>query len=79
MKLASYKAGRDGKLIIVSRDLKRAADASAVAPTLQSALDDWDRISSKLAALAADLEAGKAQHFAFDPEQCASPLPRAYG
>lgn len=79
MKLASYKAGRDGKLIIVSRDLKMAADASLVAPTLQSALDDWDRISPKLAELAADLETGKAQHFAFDPTLCASPLPRAYG
>jgi fumarylacetoacetate (FAA) hydrolase len=79
MKLASYKAGRDGKLIIVSRDLKRAADASIVAPTLQSALDDWDRISPKLAELAADLEAGKTQQFAFDPNRCASPLPRAYG
>jgi fumarylacetoacetate (FAA) hydrolase len=79
MKLASLKSGRDGRLIVVSRDLKNAADASAIAPTLQSALDHWDRISPQLANLAAALESGKAPHFAFDPSYCASPLPRAYG
>ena len=35
MKLASLKGGRDGRLVVVSRDLSRCADASAVAPTLQ--------------------------------------------
>ena len=40
MKLASLKHGRDGRLVVVSRDLTRAADASAVAPTLRQALDD---------------------------------------
>ena len=42
MKLASLKDGRDGQLIIVSRDLSKAADASDIVPTLQAALDDWD-------------------------------------
>jgi len=79
MKLASFKAGRDGRLLIVSRDLKRATEASAVASTLQSALDDWGRISPKLAQLAEALEAGNVPHIIFDPAQCASPLPRAYG
>ena len=32
MKLASLKEGRDGRLVIVSRDLTRAVDASDVAP-----------------------------------------------
>ena len=45
MKLASLKHGRDGALVVVSRDLSRAADASMVVPTLQDALDDWCRRS----------------------------------
>jgi fumarylacetoacetate (FAA) hydrolase len=40
MKLASLKHGRNGKLVIVSKDLTRAALASSIAPTLQAALDD---------------------------------------
>ena len=40
MKLASLKHGRDGRLAVVSRDLKRMALASEIAPTLQAALDD---------------------------------------
>ena len=78
MKLASLKDGRDGRLVVVSRDLRRAADASAVASTLQAALDDWERVSPRLADLSQALEAGGVAHRPFDPAQCASPLPRAY-
>ena len=49
MKLASLKGGRDGRLVVVSRDLTRAADASAVAPTLRDALDDWAAAEPRLA------------------------------
>ena len=52
MKLASLKSGRDGALVIVSRDLTRAVSAETIAPTLQSALDDWAQVSPKLEALA---------------------------
>ena len=50
MKLATLRVpgARDGRLVIVSRDLSRAADASTVVPTLQAALDDWSRVSSRL-------------------------------
>ena len=41
MKLASLKHGRDGRLVVVSRDLSRCVDAVAVSPTLQHALDNW--------------------------------------
>ncbi len=78
MKLASLKGGRDGQLVVVSRDLAYAADASAIAKTLQSALDDWENLLPKLAQLSNSLEAGTTAKFAFDPAQCASPLPRAY-
>ena len=78
MKLGSLKGGRDGRLIVVSRDLQRYADASAVAPTLQAALDDWDQAAPRLTEIADALEAGRIAHLAFDPAKCASPLPRAY-
>jgi fumarylacetoacetate (FAA) hydrolase len=78
MKLSSLKGGRDGRLVIVSRDLSRMADASSVAPTLQAALDDWTRSSAQLAGIANALENGDLEHLPFDPTQCASPLPRAY-
>lgn len=80
MKLATLKNGsRDGRLVIVSRDLSRAVDASAVAPTLQRAIENWSRVEPQLQALSATLNAGKAADaFAFDPAQAMAPLPRAY-
>ncbi len=78
MKLASLKSGRDGRLMVVSRDLSRAADAVAVASTLQAALDNWDASAPRLTEIADALEAGRIAHVPFAPEKCASPLPRAY-
>jgi fumarylacetoacetate (FAA) hydrolase len=78
MKLASLKSGRDGRLVVVSRDLSRCADASAVAATLQAALDDWDAAAPRLTEIADALEAGRIAHTPFDADKCASPLPRAY-
>ncbi len=78
MKLASLKHGRDGRLVVVSRDLTRATDAFIVAPTLQAALDDWDRLGPRLQDLADQLEHGSVPSFRFHEHDCASPLPRAY-
>ena len=78
MKLASLRGGRDGKLVVVSRDLARCASAAPIAPTLQAALDDWDRVLPGLAALAAALEKGEGASEPFDQAACAAPLPRAY-
>jgi len=78
MKLASLKNGRDGQLIVVSRDLTIACDAADISPTLQAALDDWDILSPQLAARYEMLNAGQVESFAFDQTACASPLPRAY-
>ena len=59
MKLASLRTGgRDGTLIVVSRDLSRAVAVPDIAPTLQSALDDWANLSPRLATVAEALEAG---------------------
>lgn len=79
MKLASLKHGRDGKLIVVSRDLKRAIAADAVAPTLQFALDAWERCAPRLEQLYRELNDGSPiGSFSFRPQDCAAPLPRAY-
>ncbi len=78
MKLASLKAGRDGRLVVVSSDLTRCANASPIAPTLQAALDDWSRCEPLLREQARALDAGQAPDEPFDEAGCASPLPRAY-
>ncbi len=80
MKLASLKAGgRDGTLIVVSRDLSRGVSAASVAPTLQRALEDWSNSAPRLNALSEQLNAGKAADaFDIDMQALAAPLPRAY-
>ncbi|MGX1097106.1 fumarylacetoacetate hydrolase family protein [Amorphus sp. MBR-141] len=79
MKLASLKSGgRDGRLVVVSRDLTRMTDAGEVAPTLQAALDDWAHCGPKLAALAESLETGALPAERFHEHDAMSPLPRAY-
>lgn len=78
MKLASLKQGRDGRLVVVSKNLSRCADARDCAPTLQAALDDWDTIAPALATLSDHLESDPSFGEPFDQAACASPLPRAY-
>ncbi|WP_058833853.1 fumarylacetoacetate hydrolase family protein [Luteimonas abyssi] len=80
MKLGSLKeGGRDGTLIVVSRDLTRAVRATGIAPTLQRALEDWSNLAPRLNALAEQLEVGEAEGaFDVDMAALASPLPRAY-
>ena len=61
MKLGSLKeGGRDGTLIVVSRDLTRAVRATGIADTLQRALEDWSNTAPRLNALSAALDAGTA-------------------
>ena len=80
MKLATLKnETRDGQLIIVSRDLKFAVDASDLAPTLQAAIDNWHSLQPKLheryiALCKQEVEGA----FPFSESACHSPLPRAY-
>ena len=80
MKLGSLKeGGRDGSLIVVSRDLTRAVRATGIASTLQQALDDWSNAAPRLNALAESLDAGDADGvFDLDVTKLAAPLPRAY-
>jgi fumarylacetoacetate (FAA) hydrolase len=79
MKLGSRRAGRlDGELVVVSRDLRRVASAADIAPTLQAALDDWDRLRPALEALSARVNEGAVSSEPFEPDRMLSPLPRAY-
>ena len=79
MKLATLNDGtRDGKLVVVSKDLTRYCAADNIAPTLQSALDNWDEIAPKLEVLAQDVEHEAVPCERFHERDAMSPLPRAY-
>ncbi len=79
MKLASLKSGRDGALVIVSKDLTMAVDAGDIAPTLQALLDDWDALAPRAEQLSSALNNGSANGaFPLDMTKLAAPLPRAY-
>lgn len=79
MKLASLNDGtRDGSLIVVSRDLTRYYHASEIAPTMQAALDEWDRCAPLLETLFNAVQSGSVACQAFNPNDAHSPLPRAY-
>ncbi len=78
MKLASLPGGRDGRLVVVSRDLAWCAEAGHVVATLQAALDDWERHEPALRALAGELEHGAIPRERFHEREALAPLPRAY-
>lgn len=80
MKLATLKqGGRDGTLVVVNRGLTRAVRADEIAPTLQTALDNWDNVAPRLNTLFERLQDGACEAaFDLDVAQLAAPLPRCY-
>ncbi|WP_417684902.1 fumarylacetoacetate hydrolase family protein [Roseibium sp.] len=79
MKLATLKDGsRDGKLVIVNRELTRCTEATHIAPTLQAALDNWEKVAPKLEVLAESLSHDAVPSLRFHEHDAMSPLPRAY-
>jgi len=78
MKLASMPHGRDGRLVLVSKDLAWYTPADHLVPTLQAALDDWELYAPLLEALATELEHGAIPRERFHEREVAAPLPRAY-
>jgi len=80
MKLATLKDGsRDGRLVVVSRDLSRYQHVPKISATLQHALDNWELVSPALEQVYALLNTGDAvDTHPFDQQYCHSPLPRAY-
>jgi len=79
VKLGTLKDGsRDGRLVVVSQNLRRAAVAVPPAATLQAALDRWMQTAPGLRAQYAELNAGTASNaFDLDLRQLTAPLPRA--
>ncbi|KJJ96184.1 fumarylacetoacetate hydrolase [Burkholderiaceae bacterium 26] len=79
MKFATLPGeGTDGRLVLVSRDLQRAVDATPIAATLIDALERWEDVAPKLQARYDDLNAGRiADARAFDAAACLAPLPRS--
>lgn len=79
MKLGTLRdSSRDGTLVVVRRDNQVFTRAAEAAPTLQAALDDWERVSPSLRALSERLERGEIAGEPVDTTRFAPPLPRAY-
>ncbi len=80
MKLGTLKDGtRDGRLVVVSRDLARCVAVPEIARTLQAALDDWSATRPALEAISDEINTGRLpDEEPFDPGQVMAPLPRAY-
>jgi fumarylacetoacetate (FAA) hydrolase len=79
MKLATLRDGtRDGRLVVVSRDLARCMSVPGIATTLQQALDDWRPSAMELREVFDLLNDGSVAGEPFDEAACLSPLPRAY-
>jgi len=80
MKLATLKTGgRDGALVVVSRDLVTYQAVPEIARTMQAALDDWDALAPRLQQVYDQLNDGNADSAeSFIEQECHSPLPRAY-
>lgn len=78
MKLATLDDGSaDGRLVVVSRDLRAAAPVPH-ARSLQQALDHWDDSLAEMLALSVRLNEGRVLGtLEFNPQDCRSPLPRA--
>ena len=79
MKLATMRDGtKDGRLFVVSRDLRTAVDAAGIASTLLDALERWSVCAPKLHTLYASLNDKRCDNaVAFDEAAAMAPLPRA--
>jgi fumarylacetoacetate (FAA) hydrolase len=80
MKFATLRDGSpDGRLLVVSRDLRLAVRADAVVPNLREALESWGRVEARLQLLADSLERGDAaDSFALPLGELGPPLPRTW-
>ena len=79
MKLATLQqGGRDGTLVVVSRDLGRCRAVPAIARTLLAAMDDWATVEPQLRQVYEALNSGAIEGEAFDQNACHSPLPRTW-
>ena len=69
----------DGELVVVSQDNQWAVKVSDIAPTMQSALENWSDVSAKLNNTYEQLNAGQIENKVEVNESLFhSPLPRSY-
>jgi len=80
MKLATIKNNtRDGQLVVVNKELTKAVKVTEIAPTMQAAIDNWEKSSPLLAQVYNELNQGKrTDAFPFNSHEAMAPLPRAY-
>ena len=79
MKLATLKdRTRDGRLVVVSRDLTRFTEVGHIARTMQDALDDWAHVAPRLMEVAEGLETGAQPAQRFHEHDAMAPVPRAH-
>lgn len=84
MKLATeYDGSRDGRLLVVSYDLKRAVAAPDISPTLQHAIENWQYCSPQLDKIYQHLNQNSEDNIPDDTTNFSlckrmSPLPRSY-
>jgi fumarylacetoacetate (FAA) hydrolase len=80
MKLATCSNGTpDGQLLVVSRDLSRAAPAEGIAHNLLEALEHWDEVQADLNTLYGTVNAGTADGMAaLTTYGLIAPLPRTW-
>src|ERR1035438_1513690 len=73
MKLATL---RDGRFVVVSRDLTLAAPATDIAVSLLDALRNWNALAGAIGRRYESLNDGRvAEAFPFEPSQASAPLP----
>ena len=79
MKLATLKNSKnpDGDLLVVSRDHRRAAKATSIAPSLREAVERWEVTEPALRQIYNELNGGRAG-FDLDQNDLHSPLPRSF-
>jgi len=80
MKLASLKkGGRDGTLIVVSKDLKNACKVPNIANTMQELLENWENTAPALEEIYISLNNDDCKDsFKIEEEPLSSPLPRSH-
>ncbi|MCB0342185.1 MAG: fumarylacetoacetate hydrolase family protein [Pseudobdellovibrionaceae bacterium] len=80
MKLGSIKGtGRDGELVVVSKDNQSAVRATNIAPSLREAVENWQVVRPQLQAIYDKLNKGDMPGtFSVDERQFHSPMPRSF-
>lgn len=80
MKLGSLKSSnKDGKLVVVSKDTKKAVAVPQISETLLNAVENWADMEPKLQKVYEDLSSGNVSgEFEVDQSKFHSPLPRTW-